>query len=1431
MALAPNLSEYVDLDRLYRRIDVDIDIWRYTSRNDRRQDWTWLVQHPVVALLAEAGSGKTRELRHQQAISHGPCFLLRVEALCTGTLEGALDVPRLASFSNWLKTGGPALFLLDAVDEAKLPRSQHAAPLRDALTTLRRSIGDRLGEIQLIVTCRSSEWHDETEQEPLLVLAAAMAEARSTGSAPFDEAKDDDGRTGGQGILAVTFAPLSLTAIERLGRSQGAGDGFLDSLRESGALDHAVTPLDVTHYADLFVAERERGGLSLRGTRRALISASVTRRLAEHGASPSRSRLRPDEALRGARLLCFALTMAKQRDIAFSGGGGSGLDAAAFLASAEQPWHMDQVRELLSTALFAPAAQGLVRPYRPEVVAMLAAEHVDQLISGGLSTQRVINDFIRPSFDRSVVGRAHGPMLAWLASMRPTILRRLIEVAPELLIEDGDPRALALEDRLEALRHYVATADRLPGGFYLARENLPRFADACLEAGVVEQLATAPRGEGFVDLLRIAAAGRYGSASPLALQLASDPFTPTDVKLNAMVALVACGDDVELADCVDCLIRWGPPIFPSTIHRFESEREDDVRHRLARHAYPGAIVVKDLIALLRQIAGKQYSSNARSLAAALGRAGNADLGDLVTGLDELCFPSGDGARAHAAPPQSKRLPDLFRSLVTLVGRAMRERPDLHSMLVPIHGRCLRTIRWDRGHGLERSERTAYLYEVTPAFRLAILDAYATGAVAKPMHWIFDHAIPIGGPDAAAAAAEAPAMLERYAALDAPGRTVFAEVLGVWIHQMRRGDARAWRRRLRREAVRHRSGRDDRTIAEFRWRPLRKAVAAWQRLKMELPWRAEQAWLRLRHDGKERVEDLLGLMRDFPHLADGRACGRIIYLLESSGSDDVLVLDASAARRRRFGPRLVRGAQAHARRHLPSGVRGEYRHDDMLAFAGWGYLLADDPTRFAEIAAGDGRRALTLALTSPLPWPAWAGQLARAQPEIWRAAVLETVTGEIAEHRSGDSRITPHVLGRVADLESDLRALIASDLVGLAGGDWLLGSAAIRSLRAIANGNDAALAAFRRLAQRRTREAVWEGSIERVPGWLAIWASWDSAAITELLHLRTGPLQGSDGRAAMVRSLDRLLSRESADDDRMARLDTEQLLALASHLTTTFPPVEDDHREGMRTRDDQRIGEEVRGAVMNLLSERYDPQGRSALERFIELHVRPVDQRWADSWLAKHSRDAAEREPWPAEEIATYGAITARRPRTADALQSMVVEGLRDIEVELEGSEFDRRALFRDASENDMRAFLGHELDRRHRQHYAITQETVTAREKRTDLRCELREPTGSVTVVELKLLHGWSWVQLMDKIVTQLLEQYLISDRVVHGIYLIIDLGRPPKGEAPPGIVDVESLVEALQALVRSDARFQGRSVAVEMMRIDVPPKPQRPGKPLTNKA
>jgi hypothetical protein len=806
----------------------------------------------------------------------------------------------------------------------------------------------------------------------------------------------------------------------------------------------------------------------------------------------------------------------------------------------------------------------------------------------------------------------------------------------------------------------------------------------------------------------------------------------------------------------------------------------------------------------------------------------ADLEELVLGLDRLCFPRGDGTRPQAAPPVSARLPDLFRALVTVVGRAIRERLDLHSLLVPIHDRCLRTVRYSRGHSYAPGERAQDLYGITQDFRFAILGAYASGTAAGRWIRVFEQLLPASNLEPATAVADAPRLLESYVSAGIEGRRVYGEVLAVWIRNMSTSNASIWRRKLSREARRHRFGKDDETLAIVTWRPITKAVRTVKRWRADLPWRIENAWIVFRLAARERWSDLIGLCRDFPHLANGCAFGRILYLLEAEGSDDLVLLDSDAARRRRFGSRLVRGAIAHARRHQPSGYGGVYNPPDLLAFAGWGYEWKDDPPSFVAMSNGAAARALLVALTSPLNWPAWGSELAAARPDLFREVVVAAVGRETVEHRASDPRITPHALGRVSELDPALRATVASELVRLASGTWLPGFAAVLALRRIADGDASALADLRHLARRRTREAVWEGSTTRVAEWLKVWAAGDPAAIDELLELRDGPLAGDHGASAMVKALEPLLSHDYEDGDRLAPLATGQLLALAAHLVTFFPFEEDDHREGMRVRDDRRRGEEVRGAVLKLLGQRHDAEGRVALEDFIKRYIEPYDVRWASAWLAGHARDAAEQAPWTIEEIASYGLLTARRPRSAQALLDAVLQGLRDIELDLASSEFDRRALFREASETDVRAFIGHELDRRHRNHYAITQETVMAGEKRSDLRCELREGDGSVTVVEIKLLHGWTWAELIDKLVSQLLQQYLISDRVAHGIYLLLDIGRPPKGETPPdGIIDVEGLVQVLRDMVRDDPRFQNRVVEIMKLGIDVPPpRSRRPRKP-----
>jgi hypothetical protein len=82
---------------------------------------------------------------------------------------------------------------------------------------------EQLHRVRVIVTCRSSEWHQTTEQEPLESLAADIGAARQRhGIEPSDVS-----------VLAITFAPLTEDAIDTLGRAHGTDDAFIDAMHAS----------------------------------------------------------------------------------------------------------------------------------------------------------------------------------------------------------------------------------------------------------------------------------------------------------------------------------------------------------------------------------------------------------------------------------------------------------------------------------------------------------------------------------------------------------------------------------------------------------------------------------------------------------------------------------------------------------------------------------------------------------------------------------------------------------------------------------------------------------------------------------------------------------------------------------------------------------------------------------------------------------------------------------------------------------------------------------------------------------------------------------------------------------------------------------------------------------------------------------------------
>ena len=228
--------------------------------------------------------------------------------------------------------------------------------------------------------------------------------------------------------------------------------------------------------------------------------------------------------------------------------------------------------------------------------------------------------------------------------------------------------------------------------------------------------------------------------------------------------------------------------------------------------------------------------------------------------------------------------------------------------------------------------------------------------------------------------------------------------------------------------------------------------------------------------------------------------------------------------------------------------------------------------------------------------------------------------------------------------------------------------------------------------------------------------------------------------------------------------------------------------------------------------------------------------WMTKVLERQAAGAAAPTRWSPQDVADFMGVFLRRPATAADLQALAVRHLQAIIADLAESEFDRRGLFREVGELDVRALLAQTLEARSQRWFTVTQEPVTVGEKRTDLRLEGRSDANEILVViiELKLARPAIWRDdvIVPKIETQLVDQYLISRKVRHGIYLVIEIGEPTGWTIDGEALDFDGLAGKMQekATTVLATRPQVEGLAIVTGHIALPPKKTR-GKKQTDVA
>jgi hypothetical protein len=136
---------------------VGPQIWRWLG-------WPDVLDHPRIVLLAEAQSGKTEEFKHTAAELRdrgAPAFYATIEQLAEGQLRFGPD--ERAPFDAWKAGRDRAWLFLDSVDEARLNRKK----FDDALRHIRTEVGAALGRVNVLVSCRVSDWRGKSDRQSI----------------------------------------------------------------------------------------------------------------------------------------------------------------------------------------------------------------------------------------------------------------------------------------------------------------------------------------------------------------------------------------------------------------------------------------------------------------------------------------------------------------------------------------------------------------------------------------------------------------------------------------------------------------------------------------------------------------------------------------------------------------------------------------------------------------------------------------------------------------------------------------------------------------------------------------------------------------------------------------------------------------------------------------------------------------------------------------------------------------------------------------------------------------------------------------------------------------------------------------------------------------------------------------------------------------
>lgn len=1402
--------------------------------------WSELRKHQRVVILAEAGSGKTEELRTQARAlaSNGSfSFYTTVQNVATQGLAESLSGAERGQLAAWLASDKPAWFFIDSIDEAKLSRIQ----LSTALQQIAYGISSGLRRAYVVLSGRITDWEFRVDLERFTELLPVPGDPEKLGpptsEAILGRALRGDYRNKGYAAverteppLVVLMAPLDEARVRVFAAAYGIADSdpFIQAIEAANLWFLARRPLDLQWLVAYWKRHGRFGALA------AMIETSLQERLRETNLQHAHDdSVDPARAMQALERIGAAMVFGRVDKIAVEDSGLSlspALDALR-LEDVLPDWAAAQRRQLLTRAIFDPATYGCVRLHNDNegaVRAFLAARWLRRLRDREGSVRAQLDRLFTETYGYPLIRPSRRLTGAWLSLWDPDIASEVVAREPDLLLTEGDPGSLSAAMRSAVLsrvvEEIVRTGDRIGP---VNEETLRRVAAPDLSP-TVRTLWRAHRDDRGCRylLLRLIALGALSDCTDIASEGISGAYGDGVTRVLAGRALMASADAATIEAYAN-RVRTDAKSLPAQVLW-------EALDQLA----PRYLLVKDFLAIVEgmdQAArtewpgvdyfAPRYAERLHS---------RADLEQLFRGLAALFDSGGASDEDLDAEPDE----DHLKFLAKIALRLMQYMPPAQAPTGVIDI----AMRIRSAHRHRTSDETLKslieMLSQTRERRRAVF-WYAARAwtdhrllQGRPLDSVWAMSI-LGWPKLLRLD-DLDWVLADTMAVSTPqeSRLGLDAALDLYIHNGQREDIL---QRIR-SAV---ASRPDLLQAMDRSLTPRQPSAdeIGTNLELERVQTERQDQERERDNSwKTFISELRAhpeQLRQIPPAVAGSVDARLfhLWLLLSSmdgrnsryAIDDVRPVEAvlgpdlTLAFRdalitfwRQWKPTLESTRAVNQRNVINQvdcvgicGVSVEAKLNP-----GWpAYLTSDEATRAAEYA--------TLELNG---FPAWTAPLAAT----WPAEVGRVVLGEIVAELD-DSTSDSHV-GPLQDIETGPPELCRAVATGLFDAlrtrEQLPERELSQVLTILSRGLPKEETDFLTMVLDRAARA---SDLDAKANYLAAALHRDPTAAVGVLRAILEAADTTDRRSLTERLLPRLAGDHFGGRDQvlpaLPLTVLEQLVAIAFAEVRVDDDVERKNgvvfSPGLRDR-----AERARDGLFRQLCNVPGLATIDAVRRIGSIPGIPIRSDTVE--LLCRERAAADSDgtpPWPPEAAYMLEHAAETPPRTAAELQALGASRLMDLAHDLRHGDFTLGTLLkRLANENEVQRWVANELRNRQGQAYSLEREPHVADEKEPDIRLRSRATDVSVPIEIKDTGSDWSLKDLEKGLTEQLCGRYLRARNGHHGIYLIVHRNPRPVGwmDTAGNFIQFDAVVAHLQALADSMAIQSADAPNVRVCSINV---------------